>query len=425
LDTETLSRGLRSLNLPVMLAFPAQLTSTSSPSRGQAVRLPNQRYAAARGGLPLLPLSVAACAARQRQRFLRVLRRAATSVAQAPRSILFDTAGRLQRGIPGQGTEPSERLFVPVHKGRSLVQPVSAGSKEFRPVLLTAQHLSECGSISTCEEVLKACLGTPTDGVLLDAASEALSSSSLKSPSFWLLDLSHLPDEPCPEQDLGLAKEAEAEWVPLRDRRMKSSLYDVLAADDFAALLAVARGMSIWHSSAQFCAKCGGKTVPHREGAQRRCTDCGTRSRPRIDPSVIVLVFSGHRCLLGRKAEWPEGRFSTLAGFVEFGESLEECLVREVQEESGVIVKRDSIRFVASQPWLFPRSLMVGFIAEAEETSITVDEEEMEAVEWFEASDVARSIQRNTADGFHVPSKASLARTLIEHWLREQGELLD
>jgi len=142
---------------------------------------------------------------------------------------------------------------------------------------------------------------------------------------------------------------------------------------------------------------------------------------------VIVLVVDGHRCLLGRKANWPAGRFSTLAGFVEFGETLEECVVREVHEESGVVVARDSIRFVASQPWLFPRSLMVGFIADAARTDVSVDRDELEDASWFHADHVRESIAADgggdgaaAGDGsFHVPSRASLARTIIEAWLQD------
>ena len=120
-----------------------------------------------------------------------------------------------------------------------------------------------------------------------------------------------------------------------------------------------------------------------------------------------------------------KGRYSTLAGFVEFGESFEECLVREVLEESGVKVARDSIRSVASQPWLFPRSLMAGYIAEAEDESLTVDHDELEDAAWFDAEQVRSSLANDITGeehgAFHVPSRVSLARHIIEKWLAEIG----
>ena len=120
------------------------------------------------------------------------------------------------------------------------------------------------------------------------------------------------------------------------------------------------------------------------------------------------------------------GRFSTLAGFVEFGETLEECVLREVREESGVAVRRDSVRFVASQPWLFPRSLMVGFLAEADSDALDVDETELDGAAWFEREYVREQLARQgdsdappEPGAFHVPSRISLARTLIDAWLSE------
>eukprot|EP00401_Gymnodinium_catenatum_P013266 CAMPEP_0117591776 /NCGR_PEP_ID=MMETSP0784-20121206/71725_1 /TAXON_ID=39447 /ORGANISM="" /LENGTH=112 /DNA_ID=CAMNT_0005393545 /DNA_START=110 /DNA_END=445 /DNA_ORIENTATION=- len=112
---------------------------------------------------------------------------------------------------------------------------------------------------------------------------------------------------------------------------------------------------------------------------------------------MIVLVTSGTRCLLGRKREWPAGRFSTLAGFVEFGETLEECVVREIREESGVAIARDSIRFVASQPWLFPCTLLLGIICEASTEAITVGEEELQDVAWFDADAVRAALADDAA----------------------------
>lgn len=322
----------------------------------------------------------------------------------------FDTSGRLQRG----GTPPKEhtRLYAPVHKGNSLVSEDPLGN--FRPLLLTQEEADPYTSQEGCIEVW---LGGASEGALANLHEGE--HGSRPDVGFWLLELSHL-EAPPSASELGLP--GNAQWAPLRDRA-GPSICDRLVDDDYAALLATARGLAAWHRSIPFCAKCGGRTVSYRAGRNRKCENCGARYRPRLDPSVIVLVVKGRKCLLGRKDSWPKGRYSTLAGFVEFGESFEECLVREVFEESGVKVARDSIRSVASQPWLFPRSLMAGYIAEAEDESLLVDHDELEDAAWFDAEQVRSSLAKGSAgeeDGtFHVPSRVSLARRIIETWLVE------
>jgi NAD+ diphosphatase len=147
----------------------------------------------------------------------------------------------------------------------------------------------------------------------------------------------------------------------------------------------------------------------------RRCTgaDCGQSHFPRTDPAVIMLVHDGERCLLGRKPGWPEGMHSTLAGFVEPGESLEEAVMREVLEETGVVV--DEVAYHSSQPWPFPASLMLGFHARARCTAITVDPEELEHAAWFERGALLAQAE---GDAFRLPRRDSIARRLVEDWLR-------
>eukprot|EP00929_Paragymnodinium_shiwhaense_P080915 TRINITY_DN42245_c0_g1_i1.p1 TRINITY_DN42245_c0_g1~~TRINITY_DN42245_c0_g1_i1.p1 ORF type:complete len:403 (-),score=39.82 TRINITY_DN42245_c0_g1_i1:212-1420(-) len=327
------------------------------------------------------------------------------------RPAFFDTSGRLQRGPPPK--DAVDRLYVPVYNGLSLVRPASP--EGFEPIILSTTQAAKYTSQEGCLEVW---LGNATEGALGASAEEAASTAGTYD-GFWLLDLSHLAEPPS-MSDLGLPEDGQ--WAKLRDRA-GPSVCDALADDDYGALLANARGLSLWHQSVTFCAQCGGSTVSFREGRNRKCTKCGARFRPRVDPSVIVLVAKGRRCLLGRQAAWPKGRYSTLAGFVEFGETFEESLVREVYEESGVKVLRDSIRFVASQPWLFPRSLMVGYIAEAENEVLNVDYNELQDAAWFDADEVRASLQVEDGGGenglFHVPSKVSLARRIIETWLEE------
>ena len=146
----------------------------------------------------------------------------------------------------------------------------------------------------------------------------------------------------------------------------------------------------------------------------RRCTDpgCATMHFPRTDPAVIMLVAKGERCLLGRKAEWAPGRYSTLAGFVEPGESLEDAVAREVREETAIEVA--AVHYHSSQPWPFPANIMLGFYAEAASTAITVDYGELEDARWFDR-DWLRTHQ--DGDEFRLPRRDSIARRLIEDWL--------
>jgi NAD+ diphosphatase len=181
-----------------------------------------------------------------------------------------------------------------------------------------------------------------------------------------------------------------------------------------ASLLAFARGMVFWHSRHLFCGICGHATVSIDAGHVRRCTNpsCATSHFPRTDPAVIMLVTDGDRALLGRQAAWPKGQHSTLAGFVEPGESLEDAVAREVREETGVWV--EDVKYHSSQPWPFPASVMLGFTATAKTTEIIVDKSELDDACWFE-----RDYILNHPDDaeFRLPRPISIARRLIEDWL--------
>jgi NAD+ diphosphatase len=182
------------------------------------------------------------------------------------------------------------------------------------------------------------------------------------------------------------------------------------------SMLAFARGMTYWHSRHRFCGVCGFKTVAEEAGHVRRCTNpaCATTHFPRTDPAVIMLVHDGNeRCLLGRQAAWPQGMHSTLAGFVEPGESLEEAVAREVFEETHVTLS--SVTYHSSQPWPFPASLMLGFHAEAKTTDIIVDTTELEVAHWYEKSWL---LQHEDDEAFRLPRRDSIARRLLEDWLR-------
>ncbi|MCP4300397.1 MAG: NAD(+) diphosphatase, partial [Gammaproteobacteria bacterium] len=152
---------------------------------------------------------------------------------------------------------------------------------------------------------------------------------------------------------------------------------------DEANLVAHARALVLWHASQLFCGICGSPSRPEAGGNSRRCLneDCGREIFPRTDPAVIVLVHDGERCLLGRQENWPEDRYSTIAGFVEPGESLEDSVRREVFEETNVRV--GAVHYHSSQPWPFPSSLMLGFIAEANSSDILLNDGELEDARWF------------------------------------------
>jgi NAD+ diphosphatase len=170
-----------------------------------------------------------------------------------------------------------------------------------------------------------------------------------------------------------------------------------------------ARALLTWHQRQQFCGVCGFVTRPRDGGHVRVCTNpgCATQHFPRTDPCVLILVQDGDRCLLGRSPSWPAGMHSALAGFVEPGESLEQAAAREVLEEVGIEI--DELRYVGSQPWPFPASLMIGFMARARTREIHVDGKEIEAARWVSRSELLAPSEQ----GFFVPGRVSLSGQLI------------
>jgi NAD+ diphosphatase len=180
-----------------------------------------------------------------------------------------------------------------------------------------------------------------------------------------------------------------------------------------AALAAYLTAMLSWHRAHGFCANCGSRSELRQGGAMRRCPNCGAEHFPRVDPVVIMVVENSGRLLLGRHARWPAGQYSALAGFVAPGESLEEAVAREVREESGIAV--DRVSFVASQPWPFPSSVMLGFEALAHDGDPAPLDGELEDVRWF-SSEVVRAALADMSPELRLPPKISIARFLIERW---------
>jgi NAD+ diphosphatase len=192
------------------------------------------------------------------------------------------------------------------------------------------------------------------------------------------------------------------------------SLGALLPADD-ATILATARGMLHWRATHGFCPACGAANRPTRGGYVLECTRCGTEHFPRTDAAVIMLVTDGARLLLGQSHKFPvdSNFYSTLAGFVEPGESLEDAVRREVFEEVGVRI--GEVGYHSSQPWPFPASLMLGYYAQALSETIVLEESEMRDARWFTRADIAN----REALGFSLPPESSIARRLIEDWLAQ------
>jgi NAD+ diphosphatase len=225
---------------------------------------------------------------------------------------------------------------------------------------------------------------------------------------------------------LGLDGEAPL-FAPLRRIEAAGPAWSVFKllgpmAPEDVALWGTARSLIAWHNRHLFCANCGAATAPFRAGWGRKCEACAAEHFPRVDPVVIMLAEHGDRVLLGRQPQYPPGRFSALAGFVEPGESIEEAVAREFHEEAGIAVT--DVRYVASQPWPFPGQLMIACIASAESDALTIDRSELEDARWFSRADVAAALAGDPAAPFLPPPPFAIARTLLGEWLARPGEPL-
>jgi NAD+ diphosphatase len=270
--------------------------------------------------------------------------------------------------------DPQSR-FVPVWRSQNLVFAIEGATP--KAAFLARHEIAEAGE-------------TALLGIVAESA-------------YFAVDLSHV------ETPLSaLRLEIPAEFTDLRR-------VGPLLARHEGSLLAYARGLAYWHTRHRFCGVCGSATMSEEAGHVRRCTNSACRAQhfPRTDPAVIMLVHDGDRCLLGRQRIWPAGMHSTLAGFVEPGESLEEAVAREVFEETSVVV--DQVTYHSSQPWPFPSSIMLGFHARAVGTDIRVDESELQDARWYERGFL---LSHQDDDSFRMPRRDSIARRLIEDWLR-------
>jgi NAD+ diphosphatase len=220
--------------------------------------------------------------------------------------------------------------------------------------------------------------------------------------AFFAVDISHIEQPQAVPQLQG-----RGEFVDLRG-------VGPLLPREEGSLLAYARGLMYWHSRHGFCGVCGAATESAEGGFVRQCSNPGCKAQhfPRTDPAVIMLVTDGESCLLGRAARFVSGMRSTLAGFVEPGESLEEAVTREVFEEAGIEV--GDVRYHSSQPWPFPASIMLGFYARARSREIKIDPNELVDAKWYSRREV---LDCPNSDDFRLPRPDSIARRLIEDWV--------
>lgn len=256
---------------------------------------------------------------------------------------------------------------------------------------------------------------SPTTG---DLPPDALLLGELDGEGYWaqLTTEDLIEDVPPPSPSWGGPGARSADGKVWFDLRMTGALL----SDTAAGLFTTAVALTSWHHKSHFCSNCGSPVEPVNAGWATHCTGCGREEYPRTDPAVICLVHdgdgeNGSKVLLARQPVWPKGRYSVLAGFVEAGESLEACVAREIQEEVGIAVK--DIRYLGSQPWPFPRSIMVGFAAVATDSSASLipADGEIEEALWVPRDEV-RSAFDETHPDIKLPGETSIAYQMIKGW---------
>ena len=202
--------------------------------------------------------------------------------------------------------------------------------------------------------------------------------------------------------------------VPI-DSRAHFGLLGQLDQTD-APIFAAALSLANWHRRHAFCSVCGQATAPNRGGWSRSCQSCAAEHYPRSDPVVIMLAEHDGRLLLGRQPHYPARRYSALAGFVEPGETIEAAVARELYEEAGITVR--DVTYVASQPWPFPSTLMIGATCTATDDSLTIDYQELDDARWFSRAEVEAALAGDADASFIAPPRFAIARTLLDRWAK-------
>ena len=211
-----------------------------------------------------------------------------------------------------------------------------------------------------------------------------------------------------------LAERSGLELVDLRSMAMRD-----LVSPSLLGEIGCAKAMLDWHARHRFCANCGSVSDVRAAGWRRECPTCSTHHFPRVDPVVIMAAVRGDRCLLGRQARFAPGMYSALAGFLEPGETIENAVRREIKEEAGVPCSR--VAYLASQPWPFPSSLMIGCFARAESDVVTVDHTELEDARWFSRDEVEAMLEDRHPGGLKAPAPFAIAHHLVRAFV-DEGE---
>jgi NAD+ diphosphatase len=254
------------------------------------------------------------------------------------------------------------------------------------------------------EGSLPAALAAPV--AVRHAMNEPILLGQLDGVIHLAVDLSHLP-----QTELEALLSADAALQGLRDSAP-------LLSADAGNMLAMASALMTWHHNHQHCGRCGTATTVRAAGHERHCPNCQYVNFPRTDPAVIMLAIDGDRCVLGRQKIWPAGMYSTLAGFVEPGESLEDAVAREVLEEVGLKTSPTSVKYHSSQPWPFPQSVMLGFHVEVPGGGTIVPQPgEIEDAQWFTREQMLESRVMGRRGYPMIPPPVTIARALIDAWL--------
>lgn len=224
-----------------------------------------------------------------------------------------------------------------------------------------------------------------------------------RDSAHFAIDVSSLPDPTNEGALAGLGTFAD----------LRTVAEDIDPGD--AAILAQAKSLIDWHQRHGYCANCGAQTVAADAGYKRYCESCNTEHFPRTDPVVIMLALHNDTCLLGRQAKWPQGFYSALAGFIEPGETIEEAVARELQEEAGI--RTADVSFFSTQPWPYPSSLMIGCYAQAASTEITIDGNELSDARWFTRAQVKESLEKKGTPDLRLPPPLAIAHQLVKAWI--------
>ena len=291
------------------------------------------------------------------------------------------------------------------------------------PFTFLSEHLDRCAATRDDEQRLAAALGDPRTRVIVFSHGECL----LEGPESWRLrllspaELAELDIAPWPPVFLGVEPSGRAIFAidvdAAQRERIEQAHFVAIwreagrLPESEAAIFAYAKGMLEWHARHRYCGRTGAENTVASAG-HRLIGGEENVQFPRVDPAIIVLVHRDEECLLGRKVGWPENMYATIAGFVEPGESLEAAVRREVKEETDVAI--EDVTYIASQPWPFPSSLMVGFHARAASREIALNDKELADARWFTRKDIASGRIR-------IPPTMSIAFHLLERWFDRAG----